>query len=117
MTTTRNQIMAQQAYQAVEARLGNRDNQEYKSFAKRFPALIHGCGLAQAVAFALKNRSDYVEDLAQVLHAVGYSQIEAKNATSLDEQSRKAGLVEYLRLSRDALQAAGWLKRYVEARD
>ncbi len=116
MTTTRTQKMAQQAYQVIQKRLGNKDNQEYESFAKRFPALIHACGLAQAVAFALKSRSDYVEDLASVLHAVGYQKIDRNQVNSLDEQARESGLVEYLRLSRDALLAAGWLKRYVEAR-
>ncbi len=43
----------------------NKEFDEYhESFAKKFPALIHTCGLAQAVAFALaKKETGYVEDL------------------------------------------------------
>ena len=51
-----------------------RPNKEYVSFAKKFPALIHTCGLAQAVAFALAKGGQqgvYAEDLAAVLQTVG----------------------------------------------
>lgn len=109
---TRSQRLAQAAYARI-ARHGKPDK-EYVSFAKKFPALIHTCGLAQAVAFALaKKETDYTDDLAEVLKAAGHSTI--SNRDSLAKQSRESDLGGYLRLSRDAINAAGWLKRYVEA--
>ncbi len=105
---TISQSMAQTAYERMAAR---RPNQEFRSFARSFPSLIHACGLAQAVAFAkAKGRKEYVEDLTQVLQSGGYSGI-----NDLDQTARTAPMTTYVRLSRHALQAAGWIKRYVEA--
>lgn len=87
---------------------------DYVTTARRFPSLIHTCGLAQAVAFAeAKKKTDYLEDLQEVLRFVGYQDI--KNPAVLSEKTRKASLTAYLQLSRDAVTAASWLKRYVEA--
>jgi CRISPR-associated protein Cmr5 len=109
---TRSQRLAQAAYARI-AQHGKPDK-EYVSFAKKFPALIHTCGLAQAVAFALaKNETDYIADLAEVLKAAGHSEI--TTAESLDHHARTQQLSSYLRLSRDAVNAASWLKRYIEA--
>jgi CRISPR-associated protein Cmr5 len=109
---TRSQKLAQAAFARI-AKYG-KPNKEYVSFAKRFPALIHTCGLAQAVAFALaKKESGYVEDLAAVLNGSGHPEIDT--ALILHEQTRSLQLSSYLRLSRDAISAASWLKRYVEA--
>ncbi|HEX8204196.1 MAG TPA: type III-B CRISPR module-associated protein Cmr5 [Isosphaeraceae bacterium] len=109
---TRSQRLAQAAYARIDK--GGKLVPEYVSFAKKFPALIHTCGLAQAVAFALaKKQSGYVEDLAAVLKASGHPEI--TSAQTLDDQTRTQQLSGYLRLSRDAIHAAGWLKRYVEA--
>ncbi len=89
-------------------------DKDFQTFAKRFPALIHTCGLAQAVVFGMaKGRNAYLEDFTEVLRAGGHPEI-----TSLQELRRQAceqSMVAYLRLSRDAINAASWLKRYVEA--
>ncbi|GAB4137154.1 MAG: type III-B CRISPR module-associated protein Cmr5 [Thermogutta sp.] len=109
---TRSQRIAQTAYSRIAAR--GTPNKEYVARAKRFPALIHTCGLAQAVAFGMaKEFSDYLEDLAAVLQAAGDSEI--RSVGDLDRFARSRPLVQYLRLSRDALTAASWLKRYAEA--
>ena len=109
---TRSQKLAQAAYDRI-ARHG-KPNKEFVSFAKKFPALIHTCGLAQAVAFALaKKEMAYIADLTEVLKAAGHSEITERE--SLDHHARTKQLSGYLRLSRDAINAAGWLKRYVEA--
>jgi CRISPR-associated protein Cmr5 len=119
---TRSQKLAQAAFPRVQERksglgeraFGERAFKEYTSFAKKFPALIHSCGLAQAVAFALaKNEAEYVEDLAAVLSASGHTEI--TDSPALDQNARTQPLSGYLRLSRDAINAASWLKRYVEA--
>ena len=114
---TRSQKLAQAAFARIQGRkasLNEKAFKEFTSFAKKFPALIHTCGLAQAVAFALaKKETDYINDLAVVLQASGHPEI-VDNKT-LDEQSRKQPLSGYLRLSRDTINAASWLKRYIEA--
>jgi CRISPR-associated protein Cmr5 len=97
---------------------------EYVTLAKKFPSLIHTCGLAQAVAFyEAKGRTKpgkpekphhlYLKDLAAVLMAAGHQQINCVD--KFTKKVRNEELSGYLRLSRDALHAAGWLKRYVEA--
>ena len=114
---TQSQSMAQEAFPAIQNRKRELDKKrfdEYTTFAKKFPALIHTCGLAQAVAFALaKKEIDYLSDLSVVLKPSGHGNIDGPS--SLGKASREEGLSGYLRLSRDALTAAGWLKRYVEA--
>jgi CRISPR-associated protein Cmr5 len=124
---TRSQRLAQAAFPRIQSRMRSLHEKafdEYRSFAKKFPALIHTCGLAQAVAFAeakgaSKDQSkpkpelQYLDDLAEVLKAAGHPTI--TNRAQLSKQSREEGLSTYLRLSRDAINAAGWLKRYVEA--
>lgn len=111
---TRSRRLAQQAYACVA---GQTLDKEYVSFAKKFPALIHTCGLAQAIAFALAKKgrpSQYASNLAEVLHAGGHPDV--TSAEVLAEQTREHPVAGYLRLSRDAIEAAAWLKRYVEAR-
>lgn len=114
---TNSQKMAQAAYQRIDERLkplGKGERDAYMSFARSFPSLIHACGLAQAAAFAdAKGRKHYLEDLAVVLKAAGHA--EAASANSLGEVVRTHYVPDYVRLSRNALQAASWLKRYVEA--
>lgn len=113
---TRSQKLAQKAYACVEQRKNGNMFSEYTAFAKKFPALIHTCGLAQAVAFALAKKgvpSDYTADLAAVLSAGGHTEV--TGAASLGEHTRADVVPSYLRLSRDAIDAAVWLKRYAEA--
>lgn len=109
---TRSQRLAQAAFGRI-AKYEKLDRY-FVSFAKRFPALVHACGLAQAVSFArAKKHAGYVEDLAAVLRSSGHPEL--TSAQTLDDQTRTQPLSGYLRLSRDAIHAAGWLKRYVEA--
>ncbi|QTX32133.1 type III-B CRISPR module-associated protein Cmr5 [Aminithiophilus ramosus] len=116
---TREQVFAQKAFAAVkrhrtekkpdesEKEKENREKEEkkYCSLALSFPALIHGCGLAQALSFAMaKKRGDLADDLAATLGK--------PSGEALAEESRKAPLKDYLLLSREALEGAGWIKRY-----
>ena len=116
---TRSQKFAMAAYDRIALRTQNGQQKvkaEYVTFAKKFPALVHTCGLAQAVVFAIAKDKDhelYVDDLASVLHGVGHAEI--TSARSVDEAVRKSEVSVYMRLSRDAIEAASWLKRYVEA--
>jgi CRISPR-associated protein Cmr5 len=104
---TTSQRMAQSAYERTK----REQSEDYLSFARSFPALIHTCGLAQAVVFAqAKGQKVYLADLAAVLHSVGRIGDEG----DLDHEARTASASAYVQISRDALKAASWLKRYAE---
>jgi CRISPR-associated protein Cmr5 len=109
---TRSQQLAERAFDRVQRReeLKGKYREEYVGFAKRFPSLTHTCGLAQAVAFAqAKAPEDYLDDLREVMNS------DQASATGFASLTRSAELTEYMQLSRAALEAAGWLKRYAEA--
>ena len=104
---TREQRMAEAAFLRVEERTKGSGATEYLSFANSFPSLIHSCGLVQAVSFAqAKGKDDLLKDLAAVL---------GKPLDELTVKSRTKPLSPYMLLSREALAAAGWLKRYAQA--
>nr|WP_321500822.1 type III-B CRISPR module-associated protein Cmr5 [uncultured Dethiosulfovibrio sp.] len=115
MTVTREQRFAQRAFKAVSDRIegfggSDRDKKlkEYKSFVRSFPALIQSCGLAQALAFAIsKKHGDVVEDLMATLDHQG-------NSEDFQESVRNFQLRDYMRKSREAMDAAGWVKRYAD---
>ena len=110
-TQTRQQRMAQVAFEKVRQVQSKSDTnqKDYSRFAKQFPALIHSCGLCQAVAFAYaKDHRDHVSHLAEVMEM-------DREPHAFMEKIRRANTVEYLRLNRIGLQAASWLKRYAEA--
>ncbi|MDR1649704.1 MAG: type III-B CRISPR module-associated protein Cmr5 [Synergistaceae bacterium] len=101
------QKMAEKAFECV---FPQKDDKEYRSFALNFPALVHSCGLVQAVAFAESRNRVYVDHLAAVFGVV-------EPNVDLSVASRTADVVKYMRLSRRALSAASWLKCYVQAFD
>ncbi len=114
----KSQRMAQAAFTRIQERSRGKESyrKEYRSFAREFPTLVHQCGLAQAVAFAQAKKDhqlDYVADLAAVLSAAGHAEL--ATVTALANQTRSLQVIGYVRISRDAIDAAVWLKRYVEA--
>src|SRR5438270_1158069 len=108
---TRGQRLAQEAYECVSRREGKPEFGDYETVARKFPALIHTCGLAQAVAFAQSKRKkekpgggpecEYLADLAAVLHAGGHTEV--SSGDSLASHTRSDPVSVYLRLSRDAI--------------
>lgn len=111
---TRQQKRAQTAYDCILTRVEKNRSQdgkdeEYTQLAKRFPALVQSCGLAQALAFMAAKEGqtgrDYINHLTQVMNEKG----------DLGESSRKADLMKYQRLTYEAIESATWLKRYSEA--
>ncbi|MFA6931076.1 MAG: type III-B CRISPR module-associated protein Cmr5, partial [Lentisphaeria bacterium] len=82
-------------------------------FAKNFPALIHSCGLDQAVSFAgAKGKNDYLSDFIEVLAS---TQTVKKEQDRFLQAIHQCNIGQYIRFSRTALQAAEWIKRYAEA--
>ncbi|MBI1747852.1 MAG: type III-B CRISPR module-associated protein Cmr5 [Acidobacteria bacterium] len=106
--TTRDQQRAQKAYTRVAARLNQAGEAEYKRFSRSFPALVHTCGLAQAIAYGqVKAPVQYMSDLADI--------IGLPDAETLARAGREAPLPDYQRYSREALASATWIKRYADA--
>ena len=85
-------------------------------FAKRLPALIHTCGLAQATSYAeakgSRDAPEHCDCLADLAYVIEEREISVKDFC---EKIRSADLPRYLRLSQQALEAADWLKRAAEA--
>ena len=116
---TRQQVRAQTAYECISPRTKDANaqqikiNNEYSQLAKRFPALVHNCGLAQALAFVQAKEKDenigkaYLSNLSDVMGL--------EKEDDLGSISRSAELREYQRLTREAIESATWLKRYSEA--
>lgn len=104
------QKMAQTAYQCVQSVVskGTEEKKEdYSNLAKRFPALVQACGLAQTLAFveAKQKSTDFLTDLVKVMGS----------KEDLVKASREVDLMKYQRLSSEAIDASTWLKRYSEA--
>lgn len=112
---TRSQRFSESALKAVEAVAKNtamRD--DYKSRADGFPVMVMQSGLAQAVGF-LRGKSEgrddnaygrYLKDLGGLLGQPEPSRFQS--------QVIKAELPEYRRLTRDALDASSWIKRFCQ---
>ena len=95
------------------------DNENYAHLAKKFPALVHTCGLVQATAFVLAKEKNnekekgpaigtmYLNHLARVM---GYPE-----GTDLHAKSRGESLLSYQQMTMEAIDSATWLKRYAEA--
>ncbi|MEW6260769.1 MAG: type III-B CRISPR module-associated protein Cmr5 [Thermodesulfobacteriota bacterium] len=102
--------IANECIQAVPVR----DFEGYKARADSFPTFVMQAGLAQAVGFLKAKGSKepvyalYLKDLAKVLGK--------RDATHLYQEVIAAELNEYRLLTRQALAAAGWLKRMAQAR-
>lgn len=111
---TRDQDFAEKTYKVVSSRINNpkTKQQEYRSFAKRFPTLIHTCGLMQAMAFALAKggtQLEVLDDFVEVLQGIsGYTQKFVEGCQTMDLQN-------YMHQSHLAMLAAGWIKRQVDA--
>jgi len=109
---THEQKMAEAAFGCVNGRKNTEIFDDYCRFSSSFPALIHSCGLAQALSFAeAKNKSyieSYIDDLQTVLDSV-------EKAGNIAELSRSEGIEDYIRISRRVISAASWIKRYAQA--
>jgi CRISPR-associated protein Cmr5 len=116
MPGTREQARACDAHLKVTAVLNESWRRDYGRQCLRLPALIHQCGLCQALTFleakGAEQRNPYfhrlLDDLASVMGTAG-------GRTTLCASARGATLLEYERLTLEAIKCAQWFKRYAEA--
>lgn len=89
---------------------------KYGAVAHKLPGMILQNGLAQATGFLLaKGEPEHravLDDLTQVMRAAGVTT--AVDRDALHQQIIGADLQQTLRLTRQALEASSWLKRYVQ---
>jgi CRISPR-associated protein Cmr5 len=112
----RSHQLALAAYKCVEARKNFSSPKKYGAIAHKLPALILQNGLAQATGFLFaKGKEEHLallDDLAQVLRAVG--EAGCADRSVMHETIIAADVMKTMHLTRRALEASGWLKRYVQ---
>lgn len=113
---TLEQTYAGAVYKKVEAfgdkyPKGKPERDQYGSMAHKLPILIRTAGLAEALAFVeSRNKPAHhalLEDLAQVLGE--------KDMETLGKRSRSAEMQDYVFLSRRAMLALKWFKRFAQS--
>jgi len=102
--------VAQKAYALVDARFNFDKKKEYGSLAHKLPVLILQNGLAQATGFLIAKGEVHhialLDDLAKLLDNM--------SGEKLHENVIAADLSQTMLLTRSSLEAAGWIKRYVQ---
>ena len=116
MTKMRSHTIATAAYGVVAARQGSDIKKKYGALAHKLPGLVLQNGLAQATGFLLaKGNEEHLAllgDLQQVLRAADAT--DKDNGKDLHGQIIAADLEATMLLTRRSLEAAGWIKRYVQ---
>jgi CRISPR-associated protein Cmr5 len=114
----RSQIIATAAFERINSRKSKigEDNKKYATVVHKLPAMILQNGLAQTTGFLLaKNEVHHqavLEDLTQI-----FKQIDADSkigAGDLHTAVIESDLYQIMRMTREALEIAGWLRRYVQ---
>lgn len=122
MPITRQQQWARKAFECVhrcttvDDRKAKREQEKYLTFAKQLPSLIHACGAVQALAFAQAkgSKEDGIRWVLADLNEVHRGSVNREVDALLDD-TRKASLMAYLKLNRELIVVASWIKRYAEA--
>jgi CRISPR/Cas system CMR-associated protein Cmr5 small subunit len=117
MLATRSQRMSEAAFVAVRNAKQQEGWAEFRSFALKFPALIHTSGLCQAVALAQTDERGrrVLGCVIATLAALGGASF--TDAAALGTAIRNAPALEYMRLTRLLMEAATLVKRYTEVCD
>ncbi|KXX64817.1 type III-B CRISPR module-associated protein Cmr5 [Marichromatium gracile] len=115
----RAQRLAMAAYSCVDHIGGGIDGvdpKRYGAIVHRLPGMILQHGLAQSSGFLLaKGTAEHLrvlDDLCRVLREAGVTK--ADNGVALHHGFITADLTDTMALTRHALDAAAWLKRYVQ---
>jgi len=111
MLQTRSQRFASSAYDHVEAVAASAPADKYKAITRNLPVLIRTAGLAQALAFIPSGAEQ------KQMHETLVGHLSATVGKNLSEACRdkNLSLQEYMRLTRDTLDALVWYKRFAEA--
>ncbi|MGB9618951.1 MAG: type III-B CRISPR module-associated protein Cmr5 [Armatimonadota bacterium] len=115
MPERREQYWARMAFEKVSSVGTQPWAEDYGRQAKHLPALIHQCGVCQALTFLQAKgaaaggaaKRQLLKDLASAL--------QFSSADALIAEARDSATTSYHLLTRNALGCAVWFKRYAEA--
>ncbi|MGR6502666.1 type III-B CRISPR module-associated protein Cmr5 [Shewanella sp. Koi 1] len=116
----RSQIVATAAFKQINSRKDKsiEENKKYATLAHKLPTMILQNGLAQATGFLLSKSEEHhkalLEDLVLVFKQVDAKLANIANAEALHEAIIQSDLHQIMRMTREALEIAGWLRRYVQ---
>lgn len=116
MTQTRSQELAKTIFKQVESLQSESENvrKEYGRLCNRFPTLVLENGLAQAIGFLVgKAGGDHKSSEALFLNHLKAT-LDGDSEDNLLQHVVKAPLTEYQHLTRTALAAASWYRRYAQ---
>lgn len=109
----RTHLYAENAYPKVEAIKNDPIGAKYRTLALSFPALIMQGGLAQAIGFLMaKNEAEHKTYLQHLVELLDNGNPDYK---IFHQRILRSDIHEYQLLSRKALDASAWLKRYTQA--
>lgn len=118
MIRMRTHAVARAAYERVEQYRGLPDPKKYGALAHKLPGMILQNGLAQATGFLLAKGAkapehhQLLDDLNAVLRAGGT--LDRHDGAELHQAIIAAGVTQTLKLTRHALEASAWIKRYAQ---
>ncbi|MFM2476485.1 type III-B CRISPR module-associated protein Cmr5 [Celerinatantimonas sp. MCCC 1A17872] len=125
--TPRNQVIAQTAYPLIVAlkadessKEGKALNKNYATLAHKLPAMILQNGLPQATGFLLaKSSSEHAHQilLEHLITVFRNIDDDFKNIQKIEDFHQKiidSNLTQVMRYTRESLEIAGWLRRYVQ---
>ncbi len=108
--------VARAAYKCVADRSEDQNKKKYGALAHKLPSMILNNGLAQATGFLLaKGEPEHralLNDLNTVVGAAKAST--ANDGPALHQLVIASDLSQTLNLTRQSLEASGWIKRYVQ---
>jgi len=115
---TRSQKRAQEAYRCVKCVADSQVEEfqgKYGGICRDLPALVHQCGLGQAVAF-LQAKGKSHDHYTRLLEDWGAVSGLGDRSDEIARTVREGGdVLKYQRLTREALACAEWFDRYAEA--
>ena len=114
MIKTRTNQLATEAYRRVAERSGRPNEKAYSVLAHSFPSMILQNGLAQATGFLLAKGKDEHKALLADLNAVlrAAESVTSMDGVALHQTVIDADLSATMQLTRHALDASAWIKRY-----
>ncbi|WP_187984686.1 type III-B CRISPR module-associated protein Cmr5 [Vibrio metschnikovii] len=113
----RSQIVATAAFKQINSRKNKsiEENKKYATLVHKLPAMILQNGLAQATGFLLSKSEEHhqalLADLLNIFQATNYPLDPNK---TLHKNILESDLYQIMRMTREALDIAGWLRRYVQ---
>lgn len=102
---------AEKAYPLVNAIKNTDIETQYRTLALNFPTMILQSGLVQAVGFLrAKGEKEHLTLAEHISQLLGYQTVQR-----LHDELLQSDITKYQLLTRNAIEATSWLKRYTQA--